>query len=354
MPSCDATMDAVVMGDFGGPEVLALARVPLPVPGPGEVLVRVEAVTINSTRDVLTRTGNGPFSRFVTPPHILGAEHAGWVDAVGERVDPSLVGRRVAVHSASYCGTCAGCADGVQADCSDLRLLGIHRQGSYAEYAVASAAGVYELPDDLSFVEATALLTSGPVAHAQVRAAAVAPGATLVVSGVSGALGSMVAQLASARGARVIGLARDVARAQALPLTADVILDATAGDLERRLRDTCGAAGASAVIDNICQSPGWDAALAVLGRRGRVVISGTFGSGRAVIDTRWLYLNNQSVLGVRSCDIVDQRDFWEMVRGGLRLPTGLIETFPLASAADAHRAVERGAKRGYFVLTTAD
>jgi D-arabinose 1-dehydrogenase-like Zn-dependent alcohol dehydrogenase len=137
-------------------------------------------------------------------------------------------------------------------------------------------------------------------------------------------------------------------------LAAEAILDAGASDLEARLRAACGPAGATAVIDNICQSPGWDACLAVLRPRGRVVISGTVGSGRAEIDTRRLYINNQTLVGVRSCDIVDQDAFWELVRAGLRLPPGLVETFPLASAAEAHREVERGAKRGYFVLTTSN
>jgi L-gulonate 5-dehydrogenase len=354
MTSPDATMEAVVMEEFGGPEVLAVTRVAVPEPAPGEVRVRVRAVTVNATRDVLTRSGAGAFSRFVEPPHILGAEHAGVVDAVGAGVDPELVGRRVAVHSAHYCGTCAACAEGAQSACAQLRLLGVHRQGSYAEYAVAAAEGVYELPEGLPFAEASALLTSGPVAHAQVRAAAVRAGATLVVSGVSGALGSMVALLAAARGVRVIGLARDVARAQALPLGAEAILDAGAGDLEERLREACGPAGAAAVIDNICRPPGWDACLAVLQPRGRVVISGTVGPGRVEIDTRRLYVNNQSLIGVRSCDVVDQDAFWAMVRSGFRLPPALVETFPLSAAAEAHRAVEDGRKRGSFVLVPND
>jgi NADPH:quinone reductase-like Zn-dependent oxidoreductase len=346
-------MDAIVMREFGGPEVLGLARVPVPEPRPGEVRVRVEAVTVNSTRDVLTRSGTGAFSPFVTLPHVLGAEHAGWVDAVGDGVGPDLVGRRVAVHSAYYCGRCAACADGVEGACAALELLGVHRQGSYAEYAIARARGLYEMPDDLSFVDAAALLTSGPVAFAQVRASHIAEGDVVVVPGISGALGSMVALLAGRRGARVIGLARDVPRARALPLKAEVVLDACASDLESRLREVCGPTGPAAVVDNICASPGWDACLAVLQPRGRVVISGTVGSGRAEIDTRRLYVKSQSVIGVRSCDVADQRAFWDMVLDGFRLPPDLIETFPLASAADAHREVERGAKRGSLVLTTA-
>jgi D-arabinose 1-dehydrogenase-like Zn-dependent alcohol dehydrogenase len=343
-------MKAVVMREFGGPEVLEVGEFPLPEPGPGEVRVRIEAVIVNTTRDVVTRIGAGHFSRFVTLPHILGGEHAGLVDSVGDGVDPDLVGRRVVVDASFYCGTCEFCLVGEEQACVSAGLIGVHRQGAYAEFAVAPVANVMALPDGVSSVEATVLITTGGVGLAQVEAAAVPEGGVLVVPGVTGALGSMVAELATRRGVRVVGLSRHVDRASALPLAVESIVDARAENLEERLRDACGPGGAHAVIDNVCAPPMWDACLAVLRSQGRVVISGTMGAGDVSINSRRLYLSNQSIIGVRTGNNAAMGRFWDEVRSGFRLPEGLVETFPLWSAADVHRRVQDG-KVGHYVLT---
>lgn len=85
-----------------------------------------------------------------------------------------------------------------------------------------------------------------------------------------------------------------------------------------------------------------------------MVVSGTFGSGQAEIDTRRLYLNNQSLLGVRSCTGADEQAFWAQVNAGFRLPHDLTRTFPLAEAADVHRQIETTPKVGNYVLVVDD
>jgi D-arabinose 1-dehydrogenase-like Zn-dependent alcohol dehydrogenase len=345
-------MRAIVMTEFGAPDVLTASRVPRPEPAADEVRIRVAAVAVRTTLDVLTRSGGGAFSRVVTPPHILGGEHAGWVDAVGSEVEPELVGRRVAVRAAYSCGHCRWCAAGQEQACQDHKLIGVHRQGSYAEYTVVPRSTLFDVPDDMSFVDAAVLLATGPIAFAQLRAASLGAGDVLIVPGITGAMGSTVAALAASRGARVVGLARHAGLAESF--AASAIVDVTAGDLEARLREACGADGATAVIDNICTEPGWDACLAVLAPLGRVVISGTFGSGQAGINTRRLYLNNQSVIGVRTSNAADERAFWEQASHGFRLPSGLVQTAPLADAAEIHRQMENGPKNGHYALTVGD
>lgn len=342
-------MHAVVMQQFGGPDVLRETQVPLPTAGPGEVRVKVEAVIVNTMRDVITRTGSGAFSRFVTLPHVLGGEHAGTVDAVGPGVDPELVGKRVAVSAACFCGECDSCSVGAQEDCSSFGLIGVHRQGAYSEFAVAPAANALEMPDDLTAAEGAALLTTGPVGLAQLNAAEVRPGETLVVTGVSGALGSMVAALAKGRGIRVVGLTRDVARARQMPLAVDALIDTLGEDLGQRLREACGA-GADAVIDNVSAEVSWAACLEVLKSRGRVVVSGALGAGQVSLDLRRLYLCNQSIVGIRTGNRAAQQAFWQCVVEGFRLPDRLLRTFVLHEAAEVHREVETQAKHGSYVL----
>jgi D-arabinose 1-dehydrogenase-like Zn-dependent alcohol dehydrogenase len=344
------TMQAVVMREFGGPEVLELANLPLPQPGPDEVRIRVEAVVVNNTRDVGTRSGSGPFSRFVSPPHILGGEHAGAVDAVGDGVDPGLEGERVVAHAPVPCGSCEFCVEGEDQACVSIGLIGIHRPGAYAEFAIAPVANLHRLPDGLSAADAVVLLTTGGVGLAQVQASGVGADDVLVVPGVTGALGSMVAELAARQGVRVVGLARDPARARAMPLAADTIIDALADDLADQLRSACGPGGAHAIIDNVCVPPIWDACLAVLRPRGRVVISGVIGSGNVEVNIRRLYLSNQSVVGVRTGNAATLDAFWRQVQDGFRVSREMITTFPLSSVADVHRQVEAGVKLGHYAL----
>jgi D-arabinose 1-dehydrogenase-like Zn-dependent alcohol dehydrogenase len=344
------TMRAAVMSGFGGPEVLEMRELALPEPGPGEVRVRVDAVIVNNTRDVLTRDGRALFSRFVTPPHILGGEHAGTIDAVGENVDPAMLTTRVAVAAVVRCGRCEWCARDEGQVCAAQELIGVHRPGAYAEFAIVPVDNTLPMPDELSSVDGVVLATTGPVGLAQVNAAAVGDGDVLVVPGVSGALGSMVAAIASRRGVRVIGLARDLWRAQTMPLSADVILDAGAADLADQLREACGDSGAHAIIDNVCVSPIWDACLSVLRPQGRVVMSGAMGDKPVTIDPRRIYFSNHSILGVRTSNRGTIEAFWTAVRGGFRLESGLVDTFPLASAAEVHRLVEAGEKHGHYVL----
>lgn len=343
---------AVVMTDFGAPEVLEMLEVPRPEPGPGEVRVNVHAVVVNNTRDVLTRGGQHAFSRFVTPPHILGGEHAGEVDAVGEGVDPGLVGDRVAVSATLPCGHCEFCSAGEDEMCVSIGLIGVHRTGAYAEYAIAPAENLMAMPDDLSPSDGAVLITTGPVGLAQLNAAVVGEGDALIIPGVAGALGSMIAALAARRGVRVIGLARNPSRAQAMSLPVQAILDAGADDLEDQLREACGDSGAHAIIDNVCVPPIWDASLAVLRTGGRVVVSGQMGNSMLSFAPRRFYLSNHSILGVRTANRATEIQFWAEVSEGFRLPEGLVGTFPLAGAAEVHRLIETGGKAGHFALLT--
>src|SRR3954452_21271682 len=134
-------MKAIVMSEFGDADVLHFDEVPTPTPEGGEVRIRVEAVAVARTKDVSARSGRPPFGPQITQfPHILGTEHAGTVDAVGPGVDRSVVGQRVGVSAVLSCGTCRACRHGREEACATFALLGVHRQGSYAEYVVAPVA----------------------------------------------------------------------------------------------------------------------------------------------------------------------------------------------------------------------
>lgn len=172
-------MEAVVFEEFGGPEVLHPARVEDPHPGPGQVRVEVMAAGVNPM-DYKIRNGWMEEAFPTSLPAIPGVEFAGVVDRTGEGVTDVAVGDEV---------------------------LGWSATGSYAEYVLADAALVAPKPAELSWEDAAALTIASSTAHRVLDELAVGEGDTLLLHGAAGAVGSAAVQLATARGATVIGTA---------------------------------------------------------------------------------------------------------------------------------------------------
>jgi L-gulonate 5-dehydrogenase len=347
-------MRAVVMHEFGGEDVLRLEEVETPAPGPGEALVRVAAVEVSRTRDIGTRTGRHPFSQFVELPRILGGDCAGVVEAVGAGVDEALVGRRVAVSATQTCGECAECRAGHQERCPDLSLLGVHRDGSYAEYAVAQAQVLHPIPDDLSLSEAAAMAADGTIALTQLEVAGVDAASRLLVTGASGALGTTLAALGAHFGATVIGLSR---RPEAIPAALDVArADAADPNLADTLDELTGGAGLSAVAENVSAAEGFAAYFPALAIGARIVVSGAIVTPEGLpvlpVPAVPLYVKSISLLGVRTAAHAARARFWKLVAEGFRLPPGLIHELPLERAAEAQAQITAGTHLGHTLLTT--
>lgn len=346
-------MRAIVFQEFGSEDVLRLEEVPEPSPGPGEVLVRVAAVEVSRTRDVATRTGRHPFSQQVTLPHILGGDFAGVVVEVGEGADAALVGRRVAVSNTQTCGECEECRSGHEERCAKLSILGIHRLGSYAELAVVAAGNVHPIPDDLTLPQAAALAADGSIAFTQLQVAGVGPGTTLLVTGVSGALGSTLAALGARLGATVIGVSRRPGTVPA-ELGLSNNLDAGEPDLTAALMAATDGAGLAAVTDNVANSDVFASYFPALAVGARVVFSGAIANPELpvlAVPAGPLYVKSISLLGVRTTTPADRHRLWDLVDAGFRLAAGSIEELALERAAEAHTRIATGAQRGHTVLT---
>lgn len=341
------------MRAFGAEDVLELADLLSPEPGPGEVVVGVRAVEVSRTRDVATRTGTHPFSRQVTLPHVLGGDFAGVVEAVGAGVDPGLVGRRVAASCAIPCGECPACQADREAQCSRLIMLGVHRWGSYAELVRVPAANLNPIPDAMTMVEAAALAATGPIAYTQLRLGQVQENTWTVVTGATGALGSVLLALATHLGARVVALSR---RPSAIPEEIAVRgrLDVAAHDLTTTLLRVTDGIGIETAIDNVAQPDVFAKYFPALATGGRVVVSGAIGTPELPVlpvPAAPLYLRSLSILGVRTSSAAEARRFWEHVHDGFRLPPGLVHEHPLEDAASAHARIAGGAAVGHTVLT---
>ena len=348
-------MRAVVIRAFGGEDVLELDDVPDPRPGAGEALVRVGAVEVSRTRDIATRTGRHPFSRQVSLPHVLGGDFAGVVETVGPDVEAALVGRRVAASNSAGCGTCPACRDGREAQCPELSMLGIHRWGSYAELVAVPAANLTPIPDGVSLTQAAAMAATGPIAATQLRTADVAAGDWMLVTGATGALGTMLAAVAAWRGAKVIALSR---RPSAIPerLALAARLCSSDEDLADSIFGVTSGLGVAAAIDNVADGDTFSRYLPAVAIGGRIVISGAVGGASPPVlpvPALPFYVRSLSLLGVRTTSRPDIAEFWELVHTGLRLPEGLIRVVPLEAAADAHASISQGATIGHTVLSVA-
>ncbi len=317
-----------IKGGRGPATALRLAERPIPTPGPGEVLLRVQAAGVNRP-DLLQREGLYPPPPGA--PDILGLEVAGEVAVPGDGVTGWQVGDRV-------------CA-----------LLG---GGGYAEYAVVDARCLLPVPDGLDLVTAAALPEALFTVWANVfEAGRLAAGETLLVHGATSGIGVTAIQMAKAAGARVIATSRGLAKtAAALALGADVSLDATEGGFDAQL----DAAGSADVILDMVGAAYAERNQRVLAPGGRWVVIATQAGRAATIDLMQLMLKRQvltgSTLRSRAADEkarltteVRARAWAWVVSGQVRPP--IEATYPLEQAQDAHIRLEAGAHVGKMVLT---
>ena len=349
------TMRAVIVREFGGPEVLTLAEWPRPAAGPGQVLIRVHASFVAFGRDVEVRSARHPFfPRLITLPHILGGEHAGIVEALGAGVRPDLLGARVAVAATLACGHCEQCVLGAPWDCANRSAIGIHQQGSNAEFTVVPEANLEPIPDSMSFEQAAALAASGPLASAQLTAAQVGPGDWVAIPGASGSVGTVLVALAARRGAKVIALTRGRrATAELHALGANVVLDTSDPELGAALLQHSGG-GVNAVIDNVALVDLWKRYWPAVARRGRIVFSGYAGNDNQPLPLNVVELYNRraTLTGLTTGDPREFAAFWaEMRDDPLVLGEDLLRAFPLELAAEAHTHIEQGDKVGHYVLS---
>ena len=336
----------------GGPEVLAWRELPDPVPGPGEVRVRVVACALNHL-DLWVR-GGVPGHRFALPL-VPGAEVAGTVDGLGPGVDDLEPGAPVVVGAGVSCGVCLRCLAGQDWLCPRYGLLGEHRDGGCAELVVVPRRNVFSIPRGLSFVEAAAVpLVFLTAWHMLAVRAELRPNEDVLLhaagSGVTTA-GIQIAQLLGARRILVTSTsAGKVARAVALGATHG--FDVTAVDFPRAVREATGGCGVDVVFDHLGGET-LEKSFKCLAWGGRIVTCGATAAPTAEIPLRAVFFKSLSILGSTmgsNAELGRLLPFFE--RGRLR-PV-VAETMPLAELAAAHEKLAGRGVFGKIVMTVAD
>lgn len=323
-------MKTVRFHQTGGPDVLTYEDVANPVAGPGEILIRVEAVGVNFA-DVLRRRGD-PYPEPSPTPFTLGGEVAGTVAALGPGVSGPALGTLV------YATT---------------------RVGGYAQYVVMPADRVIPLPEGISAAAATTLVVQGLTAYFALKhAARIAPGESVLVEAAAGGVGLFAVQLAKLFGAGKVLAAASTAekRSLAIRLGADVGIDYTDDAWPTQVKAVTDGRG----VDIILEMVGGETvhrAIQSLGSFGRMIVYGQASGEAASVDPQQLVNLNQSMTGFYIAGYFAEPKRIEAAlaeivgyvsAGRLSLEVGTI--LPLSKAQDAHRLLEGRQTTGKVVL----
>lgn len=335
-------MNAVMMREFGGPEVLELVNVPRPVPGPDEVLIRVHAVTVNRTLDLAVRAGR--YGRPVKLPHVLGADPVGVIEDIGRDVTDRQAGDRVATMPVLRPATAT----------TPPTLLGVSVWGGYAEFVVVPTSATQRVPEALDFASAAVIGRHAPMAlHLLETKAKVRPGETVLVMGASGGLGMAGVQIAKSLGATVIAGAGSIERVQrAMAAGADYGVDYRAHDLVAEIKAITEGRGVDVVFENIADPELFPKAFASLARGGRLVTAGSHGGGTVPLNVTELYQKQLTIHGSTGLTAGDLVKSLELGATG-KIRAEFARSMPLADAALAHRGLEDGDIEGKIVLSPA-
>ncbi len=332
-------MKAAFIRRHGDPAVIEYGEMPEPAPGPGEVLVRVRATSLNRL-DLYTRAGlHGSAVGDDDMPRILGGDGAGEVVELGPGVAGLEVGRRVVINPLLT-------MDPVP------RMLGTHAQGSDAELVAVPAANAVPIPEGLGDEQAAALPTVFLPAWAiVVREGHLRASETAMVLSASSGVGTAAVQVVKGVvGASCIAVTSTEEKArQALDLGADHAVNYNTEDVAERVKEITGGRGVDLVVDPTGALL-FEAAYSSLARGGRYGVCGVTTGYRAQLHLGQLFTKQAHLFGVF---MGSNAELGEIVgaAGDGRIRSVVHRSLPLSEAAAAHAEMERGEHFGKFVLT---
>jgi propanol-preferring alcohol dehydrogenase len=336
-------MKAAVVHEFQRP--LAIEDVPKPQPGPGEVVVKVEAAGLCHT-DIHAAHGDWPVKPHL--PLIPGHEGVGIVESVGSGVEILEEGQRVAVPwLGKACGVCEYCTSGWETLCKSQLNTGYSIDGSYAEYVKASAAYVAKVPDGIDPLEAAPLTCAGVTTYKAMKLSKARPSDLVVVFGVGG-LGLMALQYARIAGASVVAVDLFDDKLQlAKDLGAEYVVNARSQDPVEFVQ---GLGGADASIATAASAKPLDQAFRALRRGGSLVLVGLPAENRMELPIFETVLQGINVVGSIVGTRRDLAETFELHRDGKTRVA--YETRRLENVNEAFADVESGraTKRLVFEL----
>ena len=326
-------MKAIRIHEDGEPEVLRYEDAPDPEAGPGEVLIRLRAASLNRL-DLWVRKGLPS----VPKPRILGADGAGTVEALGDGVEHLEVGQRVVINPGLEHG-------------DRITVIGEHMDGTHAELIAVPAPNVYPLADQLSFEEAAAFPLVFETAYRMLSTrAGLQPGEWVLVWAAGSGVGSASLAVAKALGARVIATSSsDEKLARARELGADATVNHATGDVVAAAKDATGGAGIDVVVEHVGEAT-WKTSLQVARTGGRIAVCGATTGPNPPAQLHRVWWKQLTIVGSTMGTRTDFEAVYELVKSGRAKPA-IDKVFPLADARAAHERMEAGEQFGKIVLS---
>jgi NADPH:quinone reductase-like Zn-dependent oxidoreductase len=325
-------MKAIVIHEDGGPEVLRYEDAPDPAAGPGEVLIRLRAASLNHL-DLWIRKGLPS----VPKPRILGADGAGTVEALGEDATGLSVGQDVVINPGIVHG-------------NSIAVIGEHSNGTHAELIAVPAANVYPLRPGLSFEEAAAFPLVFETAYRMlVTKARVQEGEWVFVWGIGSGVATAAFEIARALGARtIVTSSSDEKLGRARELGADATINHRSDDVAAAVKELTGGQGADVVVEHVGEDT-WQRSLQVVRQEGRIVVCGATSGPNPPAALHRIWWKQLTIYGSTMGRREDFEGAYDLVASGRARPI-VDRVFPLAEARAAHERLEAGEQLGKIVL----
>jgi NADPH:quinone reductase-like Zn-dependent oxidoreductase len=317
-------MKAIRIHEDGGPEVLRYEDAPDPEPGPGEVLVRLRAASLNHL-DLWIRKGLPS----VPKPRILGADGAGLREDTGERVviNPGIE------HG------------------EKITVIGEHMDGTHAELVAVPEGNVYALPDELSFEEAAAFpLVFETAYRLLVTKARLREGEWVLLWGIGSGVATAGLAIAKALGARaLVTSSSDDKLRRASELGADATVNHASGDVRQAVEEATGGKGVEVVLEHVGEAT-WQTSLQAARAGGRIAVCGATTGPNPPAALHRIWWKQLTIYGSTMGTREDFEAAYELVKSGRAKPV-VDSVRPLAEARAAHERMEAGEQFGKLVLT---
>ena len=320
-------MKAIRIHEDGGPEVLRCEDAPDPEPGPGEVLVRLRAASLNHI-DLWVRKGLPSAPK----PRILGSDGAGTREDTGEAV---------VINPGFERG-------------DTILVLGEHMDGTHAELVAVPESNLYPLPEGISFEEAAAFpLVFETVYRLLVTKARLAEGEWVLLWGIGSGIGSAGLAIAKALGARaLVTSSSDDKLARARELGADATVNHANGDVLAAVKEATGGAGVDVVVEHVGEAT-WQRSLQAARTGGRIVVCGATTGPNPPAALHRIWWKQLTIHGSTMGTKEDFEGAYELVKTRRARPV-IDSVFPLAEARRAHQRLEAGEQFGKIVLSIPD
>jgi 2-desacetyl-2-hydroxyethyl bacteriochlorophyllide A dehydrogenase len=343
------TMKAVRLVEIRKP--LEMQEIPIPTPGPSDVLVRIKASGICHS-DVHMWAGQHPVDHL---PIILGHEIAGTVEMVGDLVDPGWVGQRVCLHYVVGCGKCEFCRQGREPLCTSAGFLAATLDGGFAEFISIPALNLVPLPSEVPFEHGAVLMCSAATSYHALRRARLQPGESVAVFG-TGGVGMSAVQLAPVFGAaKVFAIDIKQDKLQAAEQYGAIPVNASKVDPVGEIQRLTGGNGVDVALGIVGLAKTMEQAVKSVRGAGRTVLVGMADEPMEIIPMEDIVVKEVEIIGSVDHSYNELPIVIEFARQGLLDMSGVVErTIPLAATAinDTFTAVDRfgGAVRTVITL----